>query len=318
MRPSAVVIILCAGAAPATGLRAWTSAARLINARIALCIPRTHPIRACSFIGPEERQRLRAAFNAPDAEFDEDDPNNRVINPKPRTRVDPSEADGTAATGGGDQSNTSNQSSSQADNSNLLNGPSLTQQPGPEEAPEPNTLPWLMRDMPLLRVQWVALPGFRHVYRSHEPHYCQMFEQLVTVQGGPSSGVMAASGRFGHLMLSGGSASLGTDAAQLNPEGLVAPIIGALMEVCSLKRLDDGQLVVIAQAVSGACMALHPRPSTVRASNSPAHVLGGPSGLVAAGSSRPRSPPVALMHDGFAFLSTCTHHPRTRSVDSAC
>jgi hypothetical protein len=208
---------------------------------MAVCASRTPPIR-CSPIGPEERNALRKAFQAPDAEFDENDPNNRVIKPKPRDG-EGADANGAAATGGVRADNW-NQATSNAEKPKR-SGPSQPSVPG--KAPVADALPWLLRDIPLLRVPWVVLPGFRQVYHVHEAHYCQMFEEIVTLHGGPTS---AANGRFGHLLLEGGSASLGTAAAQLEPEGLVAPIIGALMEVRNLDRLDDGRLVVVALAVS--------------------------------------------------------------------
>lgn len=246
--PSLRALLCLSTLASATGLHVFLSGARPIRARIAVCASRTLPIRACSSIGPEQRNALRQAFHAPDAEFDENDPNNRVIKPKRRVDDD-TDTDGAAATGGV-RANTLNHAPSDAEKpSSMPNSPGLTQPPVPAEAPGADALPWVLRDLPLLRVPWVALPGFRQMYHVHEAHYCQMFEELVTTHGGPTA---AANGRFGHLLLAGGSASLGTEAAQLEPEGSVAPIIGALMEVRNLDRLDDGRLVVVAHAVSTA------------------------------------------------------------------
>jgi len=110
--------------------------------------------------------------------------------------------------------------------------------------------PWVLRDLPLWRVQWVALPGFLMRYHVHVPHYCHMFEGLITMRDADAgSASIAATGRFGHLLLPGGSASLGTDAARLEFDGAAAPVIGALMEVREVERLADGKLEILAQAV---------------------------------------------------------------------
>ncbi|KAL4451643.1 hypothetical protein ABPG75_007305 [Micractinium tetrahymenae] len=96
-----------------------------------------------------------------------------------------------------------------------------------------------LADVPLWRVQWVALPGHQEVLIVHVPHYTSMFERLFR---GPRPW------RYGHLYLPEGSANLGAPEFALRP-GSKAPLAGTLMEVLQACRLGDGRLVVLAVGV---------------------------------------------------------------------
>lgn len=96
-----------------------------------------------------------------------------------------------------------------------------------------------IRNLPLWRVQWNALPGTREVYNVHVPHYTNMFEGLVRHN---------RPWYFGHSYLPGGSTNL-RNAAYALEEGTRASLTGTLMEVVDATRLRDGRLCVLAQGV---------------------------------------------------------------------
>jgi hypothetical protein len=102
------------------------------------------------------------------------------------------------------------------------------------EPPSPATLsaadgPLLLRDLPLWRVQWAALPGSREALHVHVPHYTSMFERLWR-EPGPW--------RFGHIMLPEGSKNLGNPEFALTPDTKVSEHCWWLG--CSGRRLVAG------------------------------------------------------------------------------
>ena len=119
------------------------------------------------------------------------------------------------------------------------------------EQPLPTSV---LRDLPLWRVQWVALPGHVQCLNVHVPHYCDMFERLVASAGGLGADradrvVFGPDGPlYGHLLLPGGSANLGLDSSKLT-EGSAAPTVGALMRLREVKRSADGRLFIRAEAI---------------------------------------------------------------------
>ena len=58
---------------------------------------------------------------------------------------------------------------------------------------------FVLNDLPLWRVQWVALPGWNQQLHVHVPHYVDMLNNI------------GEGGLFGHLLLPGGSENLGKD-----------------------------------------------------------------------------------------------------------
>ena len=123
-----------------------------------------------------------------------------------------------------------------------------------EHAPAP---PGVLLDLPLWRVQWVALPGHSQVLHVHVPHYVHLFELLVSsstsdsAYGDLDDGSVTFGGDgpcFGHLLLPGGSANLDKPEAILK-RGTRAPTIGTLMRLREVRRVGDGRLAVHAEAV---------------------------------------------------------------------
>jgi Lon protease-like protein len=101
------------------------------------------------------------------------------------------------------------------------------------------SLPGVIPDLPLWRVQWAVLPSYQEVLHVHVPHYTDLFSRLFT-QKRPW--------RFGHLYLPGGSASLGSEAYALQ-NGSNAPLVGTLMEIIQAVRFPDGRLLILAAGV---------------------------------------------------------------------
>ncbi|KAI3437687.1 hypothetical protein D9Q98_000136 [Chlorella vulgaris] len=139
--------------------------------------------------------------------------------------------------------------SSDADLRRLLNelyfAPSAPKDEDAAEPPSPATLsaadgPLLLRDLPLWRVQWAALPGSREALHVHVPHYTSMFERLWR-EPGPW--------RFGHIMLPEGSKNLGNPEFALTPD-TKAPLVGTLMEVAEAVRFGDGRLLILAVGIA--------------------------------------------------------------------
>ena len=135
-----------------------------------------------------------------------------------------------------------------------------------EDSSEDPLPPAVLCDLPLWRVQWVALPGHVQCLHVHVPHYVDMFERLVAGAGGAAADeedavFFGADGPlYGHLLLPGGSASLGKDSSNL-AVGTSAPTVGALMRLSEIKRLGDGRLAVRADAI-GRFRVLRSRQAT--------------------------------------------------------
>ena len=89
----------------------------------------------------------------------------------------------------------------------------------------------LIRDLPLWRVQWPASPACSQVYNVHVPHYTHMFSTVDA-----ASRALGVPGLFGHLLLPGGSASLGYPAFALEP-GSQAPLVGVVMQLIEVEPL---------------------------------------------------------------------------------
>ena len=89
----------------------------------------------------------------------------------------------------------------------------------------------LIRDLPLWRVQWPASPACSQVYNVHVPHYTHMFSTIDA-----ASRALGVPGLFGHLLLPGGSASLGDPAFALEP-GSQAPLVGVVMQLIEVEPL---------------------------------------------------------------------------------
>ena len=108
-----------------------------------------------------------------------------------------------------------------------------------ETADEPLSYPgdaFVLNDLPLWRVQWVALPGWNQQLHVHVPHYVDMLNNI------------GEGGLFGHLLLPGGSENLGKEQYRL-VEGTDAALSGSLMAVRQLERMPDGRLLVLATAL---------------------------------------------------------------------
>ena len=95
---------------------------------------------------------------------------------------------------------------------------------------------FVLNDLPLWRVQWVALPGWNQQLHVHVPHYVDMLNNI------------GEGGLFGHLLLPGGSENLGKEQYRL-VEGTDAALSGSLMAVRQLERMPDGRLLVLATAL---------------------------------------------------------------------
>eukprot|EP00804_Cyclotella_cryptica_P015711 CCRYP_019512-RA/>CCRYP_019512-RA protein AED:0.26 eAED:0.26 QI:0/0/0/1/0/0/2/0/562 len=134
-------------------------------------------------------------------------------------------------------------------------------------------------NLPLWRVGWVETPGRRNCLNVHEGQYTHMFETILS-RSSTSKGVDDGSGEgplyFGHLYLPGGSASSrsGQEKYQLKTwkEELLSDetrfdlsllntykgndyvndrsaVIGCLMQIVDHRRMDDGRLIILVQAV---------------------------------------------------------------------
>ncbi|KAL3799695.1 hypothetical protein ACHAWO_002879 [Cyclotella atomus] len=124
-------------------------------------------------------------------------------------------------------------------------------------------------NLPLWRVGWVETPGRRNCLNVHEGQYTHMFETILS-QSKDNDQPMY----FGHLYVPGGSSN-----ARRNPEYQVktweqeledesrfdvsildtfegssrvngrAAVIGCLMQVVDYRRMNDGRLMILVQAV---------------------------------------------------------------------
>ena len=111
----------------------------------------------------------------------------------------------------------------------------------------------VLRDLPLWRVQWTCLPGHNQLLHVHVPHYCHMFESMVRESGNRAEFgdrvMFGANGPlYGHLLLPGGSNSLGTPNSML-ANGSPAPTVGTVLRLREVRRLGDGRLAIKSEAV---------------------------------------------------------------------
>ena len=97
-----------------------------------------------------------------------------------------------------------------------------------------------LTDVPLWRVQWTELPGYQNVLNCHVAHYTHMFQSIVN---GPKPWY------FGHVFLPGGSENLENPRYKLCEDGTEAAHVGVLMKVSDYQQLEDGRLLLIAQAM---------------------------------------------------------------------
>lgn len=124
-----------------------------------------------------------------------------------------------------------------------------------------------LQNVPLWRVQWTELPGRSNVLSVHEPMYTNMFEEMIR---------NSDEWYFGHLYLPGGSKNLRStqpslklktwkdelDAGEAQSPGLSdsssssntnddqsAPSLGTLMKITDYRRMEDGKLLLLVQAV---------------------------------------------------------------------
>jgi Lon protease-like protein len=131
-------------------------------------------------------------------------------------------------------------------------------------------------DLPLWRVGWVETPGRRNCLNVHEMHYTHMFERILASRSTDGDrGPMY----FGHLYLPGGTSSAKSgeeryrlktwreeladagrfddydSASTLADPDVKTPavdrsaVVGCLMQVLDHRRMDDGRLVVLVQAL---------------------------------------------------------------------
>lgn len=121
-------------------------------------------------------------------------------------------------------------------------------------------------NLPLWRVGWVETPGRRNCLNVHEGQYTHMFETILSQSKNNDQPMY-----FGHLYVPGGSSN-----ARKNPEHQIktweqeladegrfdadtsfegsrsvnrAAVIGCLMQVIDYRRMDDGRLMILVQAV---------------------------------------------------------------------
>eukprot|EP00562_Extubocellulus_spinifer_P009499 CAMPEP_0178492936 /NCGR_PEP_ID=MMETSP0696-20121128/12205_1 /TAXON_ID=265572 /ORGANISM="Extubocellulus spinifer, Strain CCMP396" /LENGTH=519 /DNA_ID=CAMNT_0020120897 /DNA_START=44 /DNA_END=1599 /DNA_ORIENTATION=- len=105
-----------------------------------------------------------------------------------------------------------------------------------------NSTKGMVTNVPLWRVQWTELPGYQNVLNCHVAHYTHMFQGVVNGRPRPWY--------FGHVYLPGGSDNLENPRYRLCEDGdSDAAHVGVLMKVSDYRQLDDGRLLLIAQAL---------------------------------------------------------------------
>ena len=132
-------------------------------------------------------------------------------------------------------------------------------------------------NLPLWRVGWVETPGRRNCLNVHELQYTHMFETILSSTNGDDDDGLPL--YFGHLYLPGGTSSAlsgeeryrlktwreelvdvnrfedYTSSSTLAAPELKSPtvdrsaVIGCIMQILDHRRLDDGRLVILVQAV---------------------------------------------------------------------
>ena len=113
-----------------------------------------------------------------------------------------------------------------------------------------------MLNLPLWRVGWVEVPGRSNCLNVHEGHYTNMFEKIIRDENNPNN-------YFGHLHLPGGTKASRTgqtrfelktwqeeiqDDSRFDKKERSA-VIGCLMRITDYRRLNDGRLVLLVQAI---------------------------------------------------------------------
>ena len=114
--------------------------------------------------------------------------------------------------------------------------------------------PGVIPDLPLLRIPSTALPGVRQCLLVEGPEWVHMFSTLT--KGRTADGVVAANMpdeqqrvRYGHLTLPEDSATVALP-EYATISGSQTPLVGVLMELREMRRLSDGRLLVISNAIS--------------------------------------------------------------------
>lgn len=102
----------------------------------------------------------------------------------------------------------------------------------------------LLKNLPLWRVPWVELPGRTNVLNVHEAVYTNMFETLL--RSGSDELF------FGHLYLENGTKNLKAHPVQPWYDNSIpqrAESIGTLMRITDYRRLSNGRLLLLVQAI---------------------------------------------------------------------
>jgi hypothetical protein len=114
--------------------------------------------------------------------------------------------------------------------------------------------------VPLWRVQWTELPGRTNVLSVHEPMYTHMFEEIIRRE--------KSSRYFGHLYLPSGTRNLrspdpqhklktwqeqvvlpSSSSSTTPHDGGSAAVLGTLMKITDFRRMADGKLLLLVQAI---------------------------------------------------------------------
>ena len=116
----------------------------------------------------------------------------------------------------------------------------------------------ILRNVPLWRVQWTELPGRSNVLNVHEGTYTNMFE---TILRSPKPWYV------GHLLLPGGSKNLKSSECRFqlktwqdeiaddderrdaDTSGERSAVVGTLLRIADFRRLADGRLILLIQAL---------------------------------------------------------------------
>ena len=101
----------------------------------------------------------------------------------------------------------------------------------------------VLTNVPLWRVQWTELPGYQNVLYCHVPHYTHMFRKVLY---GPKPWY------FGHIYLPRGSENLENPDYSLCSKDSRPDVthIGTLMKVTDYEQLENGELMLIVQALN--------------------------------------------------------------------
>mmetsp|Transcript_32805 Transcript_32805/g.69212 ORF Transcript_32805/g.69212 Transcript_32805/m.69212 type:complete len:525 (+) Transcript_32805:85-1659(+) len=136
-----------------------------------------------------------------------------------------------------------------------------------------------IHNLPLWRVGWVETPGRRNCLNVHEMQYTHMFERILSQQSSSEDSTENHPLYFGHLYLPGGTSaaksgeeryrlktwheeladesrfddyeSTSTQASpgMTNPTVDRSAVVGCLMQIIDHRRLEDGRLMILVQAL---------------------------------------------------------------------